>query len=376
MFEEQGLLNLHDLEARARMVMRKGIFDMVDGGFNDEITYKRTQRAFDSIGLVPRYLKDVSHVDTSTTLLGHQITLPILSAPSAPQIGAHPDGDLATCRAAGALGTIEILSHASDFTIEEVTATATGPVWCNIFMLKDREYMHQYVKRAEATGCTALCWTIDTPSLDMMKEQMLRNPDPILETLSRWANMVRTDPDGTQVTLNFMEQIDPGATWEDMDWLRSITSLPIVVKGILRGDDAQLCVKHGASGVVVSNHGARLVDGMITAIEALPEVVDAVGDHCEVLMDGGIRRGLDIFKALALGAKAVLIGRPIWYGLAAGGEAGVQKVFRILQRELAYAMTMSGVAKMEDFNRELLVKVPTLYEADGFAAQWTTGRGL
>ena len=205
---------------------------------------------------------------------------------------------------------------------------------------------------------------------------MLRNPDPILETLSRWANMVRTDPDGTQVTLNFMEQIDPGATWEDMDWLRSITSLPIVVKGILRGDDAQLCVKHGASGVVVSNHGARLVDGMITAIEALPEVVDAVGDHCEVLMDGGIRRGLDIFKALALGAKAVLIGRPIWYGLAAGGEAGVQKVFRILQRELAYAMTMSGVAKMEDFNRELLVKVPTLYEADGFAAQVDNGSGI
>ena len=376
MFEEQGLLNLHDFEARARVVMRKSIFDMVDGGFNDEITFKRTQRAFDSIGLVPRYLKDVSHVNTSTTLLGHQVSLPVLAAPSAPQIGAHPDGDLATCRAAGTIGTIEILSHASDFTIEEVTAAATGPVWCNIFMLKDREYMRQYVKRAEVAGCTALCWTIDTPSLDMMKEQMLRNPDPMLETLSRWANMVRTDPDGTHVMLNFMQQIDPAATWEDMDWLRSITSLPIVAKGILRGDDAQLCVKHGASGIIVSNHGACLVDGMITAIEALPEVVDAVGDRCEVLVDGGIRRGLDIFKALALGAKAVLIGRPIWYGLAAGGEEGVQEVFRILQRELAYAMTMSGVVEMDDFNRELLVKVPTLYEAGGFAAQWTTGRRL
>ncbi len=236
--------------------------------------------------------------------------------------------------------------------------------------------MRQYVKRAEAAGCSALCWTIDTPSLDLLKEQMFRNPDPILETLGRWANLVRTQPDGREVVLSFMEQIDPAATWNDMDWLRSITSLPIVAKGILRGDDAQLCVKHGASGIVVSNHGARLVDGMITAIEALPEIVDAVGDRCEVLMDGGIRRGLDIFKALALGAKAVLIGRPIWYGLAAGGEAGVQEVFRILQRELAYAMTMSGVAKMEDFNRELLVKVPTLYEAGGFAAQWTTGRGL
>lgn len=154
-------------------------------------------------------------------------------------------------------------------------------------MLKDREYMRQYVKRAEETGCTALCWTVDTPSLDLLKEQMFRNPDPMLETLGRWANLVRTQPDGREVVLSFMEQIDPAATWNDMDWLRSITSLPIVAKGILRGDDAQLCVKHGASGIVVSNHGARLVDGMITAIEALPEIVDAVGDRCEVLMDGG-----------------------------------------------------------------------------------------
>ena len=376
MFEEHGLLNLHDFEARARTVMRKSIFDMVDGGFNDEITYTRTRPAFDSVGLIPRYLKDVSHVDTSTELLGQRISLPVLPAPSAPQIGAHPDGDLATCRAAGTIGTIEIVSHGSDFTIEEVTAAASGPVWCNIFMLKDRDYMRQYVRRAEAAGCTALCWTIDTPSLDMLKEQMLRNPDPQLETLGRWANLIRTEPDGSQIRLDFMQQIDPAATWHDLDWLRSITALPIVVKGVLRADDAQLCVRHGASGIVVSNHGARLVDGMITAIEALPEVVDAVGDRCAVLMDGGIRRGLDVFKALALGATAVLIGRPIWYGLAVGGQAGVEQIFRILQRELAYAMTMSGVAKVEDCNRELVVRVPTLYEAGGFAARWTRDRGL
>ena len=376
MFEEHGLLNLHDFEARARTVMRKSIFDMVDGGFNDEITYTRTRPAFDSVGLIPRYLKDVSHVDTSTELLGQRISLPVLPAPSAPQIGAHPDGDLATCRAAGAIGTIEIVSHGSDFTIEEVTAAAGGPVWCNIFMLKDRE-LHAPVRGAcRSRRLYVLCWTIDTPSLDMLKEQMLRNPDPQLETLGRWANLVRTEPDGSQIKLDFMQQIDPAATWHDLDWLRSITSLPIVVKGVLRADDAQLCVRHGASGIVVSNHGARLVDGMITAIEALPEVVDAVGDRCPVLMDGGIRRGLDVFKALALGATAVLIGRPIWYGLAVGGQAGVEQIFRILQRELAYAMTMSGAAKVEDCNRELVVKVPTLYEAGGFAAQWTRDRGL
>ena len=371
MFEEHGLQNLHDFEARARVVMRKGIFDFVDGGFNDETTYKRTRYVFDSIGLVPRYLADVSNVDTSTTILGHKISLPVLAAPSAPQIAAHPDGDLATCRAVGAAGTIEILSHNADFTIEEVAAAATGPVWCNIFMHKDREYMRQYVKRAEAAGCTALCWSVDMP-LDMPREQLLRNPDTNVASLQRWANLTRKDPKGREVVLNLKEQLDPSATWEDMDWLRSITSLPIVVKGILRGDDAQLCVEHGASGIVVSNHGARVFDGTIPAIEALPEVVDAVAGRCEVLMDDGIRRGIDVLKALAIGATAVLIGRPIWYGLAAGGEPGVRKVFEILQRELAYAMTMCGVAKTADLNRSLLVKVPTLYEAGGFAAKWTT----
>ena len=368
MFEEHGLLNLHDLEARARVVMRKGISDLVGGGFNDETTYKRTWYIFDSIGLVPRYLADVSSVDTSTTILGHKISLPVLAAPSAPQIAAHPDGDLATCRAVGAAGTIEILSHNADFTIEEVAAAATGPVWCNIFMLKDREYMRQYVKRAEAAGCTALCWSVDMP-LDMPREQLLRNPDSNVAPLQRWANY--KDPEGRAVVLNFKEQLDPSATWEDMDWLRAVTSLPIVVKGILRGDDARLCVEHGASGIVVSNHGAMMVDGTIPAIEALPEVIDAVAGRCEVLMDGGIRRGIDILKALAIGATAVLIGRPIWFGLAAGGEAGVRRVFEILQRELADAMTMCGVAKTAELNRGLLVKVPTLYEAGGFAAQWT-----
>ena len=370
MFEEHGLLNLHDVEARARVVMRKGIFDFVDGGFNDETTYKRTRYIFDSIGLVPRYLADVSSVDTSTTILGRKISLPVLAAPSAPQIAAHADGDLATCRAVGAAGTIEILSHNADFTIEEVAAAATGPVWCNIFMLKDRAYMRQYVKRAEAAGCTALCWSVDMP-LDMPREQLLRNPDTNVASLQRWANLTRKDPEGRAVALNFKEQLDPSATWADMDWLRAVTSLPIVVKGILRGDDARLCIEHGASGIVVSNHGARMVDGMIPAIEALPEVIDAVAGRCEVLMDDGIRRGIDILKALAIGATAVLIGRPIWYGLAAGGEAGVRRVFEILQRELADAMTMCGVAKTADLNRGLLVKVPTLYEAGGFAAKWT-----
>ena len=373
MMQELGILNLHDLEARAKMVMRTGIFTYVDGGFNDEITYKRTKYIFDSIGLVPRYLVDVSNVDSSTTVVGQKIDVPVLAAPSAPQIGAHPDGDLATTRACGAEGTIEILSHGADFTVEEATSVATGPVWCNIFMLKDRDYMQQYVKRAEDVGCTALCWTVDTQCLDMMKEQMVREPDPMMYNLARWANVVKKDANGHDVALDWMSQIDPSVTWDDMDWLHSITNLPIVVKGILRGDDARMCVEHGAAGIVVSNHGARLVDGMIPSIEALPEVVDAVQGRCDVLMDGGVRRGLDVLRALCIGAKAVCIGRPIWYGLATAGEEGVRAAFQMLKREFTYAMAMCGITKTSDLNRSILVKVPTLFEAGGFNAQWTTG---
>ena len=372
MSEERGATDLDALEARARLAMPRGVFDFVDGGFNDEVTYRRTRRVFDSIGLVPRRLVDVSHVDTSTAVLGQGIALPVLAAPSAPQIAAHPEGDLATCRAAGAEGTIEILSHNADFTVEEVAAVATGPVWCNLFLYKDREHVRQYVERAEAAGCAALVWTVDMPCLDMMKERTARHPDPIVARSQRWANLVRREPGGGEVVLDFEEQLDPSATWDDMAWLRARTSLPIVVKGILRGDDARRCVEHGAAGIVVSNHGARLIDGTIPAIEALPEVVDAVAGRCEVLMDDGIRRGTDILKALALGARAVLIGRPIWYGLAAGGEAGVRRTFAILRRELARAMATCGVARTADLDRGLLAKPPTLREAGGSAATRTT----
>ena len=374
MLEEPGILNLADFEARARTVMPNAQFEMVDGGFNDEITFKRTQHAFDSIALRPRYLVDVSHVDTSTTVLGHKIALPILPDPAGGHTRAHPEGGLATCRAAGAAGTIMSLSHAAGFTIEEVVAAATGPVWCQVFLLKDRGYMLEYVRRAEDAGCAALCVTVDTPSLEMDKEQVLRNPDPHMYSY-RHANLVHTGADGNRETMDLRDAIDPTESWDDLDWLRSLTSLPMVVKGVLTAEDARLCVEHGASAVIVSTHGARLFDGTITSIEALPEVVDAVDGRCEVLIDGGFRRGIDVLKALALGARAVLIGRPVFYGLAVGGEEGVRTVFEILRRELEFAMAMCGKPTVSHLNRSMLVKVPTLYEAGGFAARWRTGEG-
>ena len=214
------LLNLSDYRARAKELMPKTVWDMAHRGAFDEVTTRRTRPAFDSILLRPSMLRNVANRDTTTTVLGHTIACPVMPAPPGQHQYAHPDGELATCRAAGTIGTIEIVSHGSDFTIEEVTAAAGGPVWCNIFMLKDQDYMRQYVQRAEAAGYTALCWTIDTPSLNMLKEQMLRNPDPQLETLGRWANLVRTEPNGSQIKLDFMRQIDPAATWHDLDWLR------------------------------------------------------------------------------------------------------------------------------------------------------------
>ena len=370
MQEDLEILNLADFEARAKLVMPQNLFEMIDGGYNDEITFKRTQSAYDSIALRPRYLVDVSDVDLATTVLGRRIALPVLPAPAGQQAAAHPDGDLATCLAAGAAGTIMVLCHTAAFTIEEVAAVSTGPVWCQIFLLKDRGYMREYVQRAEGAGCAALCVTVDTPSLDMIKEQSLRNPRPAATPAP---NLVRTDASGNKVPMELRDSIDPSESWDDIDWLRSITSLPLVIKGILTPEDARLCLDHGAGAIIVSDHAARLFDGMITSIEALPGVVDAVEGRCDVLMDGGVRRGLDVIKALALGAKAVLVGRPILYALASGGEDGVRTVFDILRRELEFVMGMCGKPTIADLDRSLVVKVPTLYEAGAFAARWRTG---
>ena len=367
MLKDLNLINLQDFEDRARMVMPRARFNMIDGGFNDEITFKRNQLAFDSIALRPRYLVDVSSVDVSTTVLGHKVDLPVMPDPAGGHAMSHPDGELATCRASAASGTIMVLSHASGYSMQEVAAVATGPVWAQVFILQDREWTRDYIQACEDAGATAICLTVDNPSLDMMKEQMLRNPNPV--PLPRMRGNLHRDG----VPIELVQEIDPAAAYADLDWVRSITSLPLVIKGILRADDARLCVEHGAAGIIVSTHAARLFDGMVTSVEALPEVVDAVQGRCEVYLDGGVRRGIDIIKCLALGARAVLIGRPIFYGLSVAGEEGVMEVFRILKSELTYAMAMCGRPTIGDLDRSLLVKVPTLYEPGGYGGSWRTG---
>ncbi len=374
MLEDLGLLNLADFEARAKIVMPNALLEMVAGGFNDEITFKRTQRAFDSIALRPRYLVDVSHVDSSTTVLGRKIDFPVLAGPLGGLELVNPEGSSAACRAAGAAGTAMVVSHAAvSSSIEEVAGVGSGPVWCQVFPLKDRELLREHVRRAEDANCAALCVTVDAPTLEVVKEQSIKNPDPLHPGHSSWATITRRAGGGSRTIVDLAEAIDPDASWDYVDWLRSITSMPVVVKGILTAEDARLCAEHGARGIIVSNHGGRLFDGAITAIEALPGVADAVGGRCEVLMDGGIRRGIDVVKALALGARAVLLGRPVYYGLAAGGESGVKTVFDLLRREMEFSIAMCGKTRLEQLDRSMVVKVSTLYEPGGFASRWNTG---
>ena len=350
------LLNLFDYEARAREILPQAIFERIDGGAFDEVTFRRTRPAFESILLRPRMLRNVGDRDTSTTILGQRIGLPVLSAPPGQHQYAHPDGELATARAAAAVNTIMILSHFSNYSLEEVAAVCQGPKWFQLYVFPDRAYTKTCIQRAEAAGYSAIMVTVDVPvrrrllgrSID--KEIDARNK--VQAPLMRQGNLMRQEADGVYRLMP--EPFDPSLTWSILDWLRSVTPLSIIVKGILTAEDAKLCVEHGADGLVVSNHAARLFDGAITAIEALPEVVDTVAGRCEVLMDGGIRRGIDVLKALALGAKAVMIGRPLFYGLAANGENGVRHTFDILRNELDFAMAMCGIRTLDQIDRSLV----------------------
>ena len=355
------LLSLFDYEARAREILPKAVFQMLDGGAFDGVTFRRTRPAFESVLLRPKMLRNVGDRDTSTRVLGHKVSLPVMPDPAGSHQTVHPDGELATARAAAAAGTIMVLSHSSNFSMEEVAAVGGGLRWFQLYLYPDREFIRECIQRAESAGYSAIVITVDYPGSSYQPRDRTRWGEFGKEINARnrfqppvgtQGNRMRLERDGVRRLIT--EAYSPSNTWDTIGWVRSITSLPIVIKGILTGEDGRLCVEHGAHGVVVSNHGARLFDGTLTSIEALPEVVDAVEGRCEVLVDGGFRRGIDVLKALALGAKAVLIGRPIFYGLAVDGEQGVRDTFEILRRELDFAMVMSGVKTVNQIDRSLV----------------------
>jgi 4-hydroxymandelate oxidase len=353
-------VNLNEYEALARGRLAPMVYDYFAGGANDEVTLTENMRSWQRLRLRPRVLVDVSHIDTATTVLGHPLTMPVLTAPCSFNGLAHPEGECAVARATSAAGILQIVSMTASSSIEEIAATAQGPRWFQLICFRDREITRDLVRRAEAAQCSALCLTIDQP-LQGRRERDIRNRFQ----LPPWITMKNLEPyaadrlpagsDGSPLERFTAEMFDPTLTWEVVSWLRSITHLPILVKGILTAEGANLALEHGAAGVIVSNHGGRQLDGAVSTCQALPAVVEAVGGRAEVLVDAGIRRGTDVLKALALGARAVIVGRPYLWGLAVDGEAGVSRVLEMLRQELVLAMGLTGRPAIGEIDRSLLV---------------------
>jgi 4-hydroxymandelate oxidase len=342
-------INLFDYEALAQQYMTPVIWDYFQGGSGDEITLRNNRSAFERIRLRPRVLIDISDVQVQTSVLGVPIQMPIVVAPMSAHMLVHPEGELATARGSGQAGTILTVSTFSTYNIEEIAAASTGPLWLQLYLTRTIETTGSLVQRAEAAGYRAIVLTVDTPRTSR-RERDVRN-NFVVANVARSANFVEaagSDP----VTVQQSRHIT--GTWETLDWLRSLTKLPIVLKGILTAEDALLAMEHDIQGIIVSNHGGRQLDGAIESIEALPEVVEAVAGRCEVYVDGGIRRGTDVLKALALGARAVLLGRPVIWGLAVNGDEGVRSVLELLRAELEMAMMLAGKPTLGSIDRSLV----------------------
>lgn len=331
-----ALVTLDDYEHAARAVFEPTAWEYVHSGAADEHTLRRNREAFAQIRLDPRVLNDVERIDVGTTVLGRTLPHPILLAPVAAHSLAHPDAEVGTARGAKACGAGMVLSSYTSRTMEEVAASGVEPLWFQLYM-QERGATRELVQRAVDAGCTAICITVDTPTLGP-RDRLTRSGFVFPAGLP-----YRTREPG-----------DNQCTWADVEWVRKAVNVPVVLKGILNPDDARLAHENGAAAIVVSNHGGRNLDTVPASIEALPRIADRVGGKLPVLFDGGIRRGTDVLKALALGASAVMIGRPYVYGLAVAGADGVARVVEILRKELEQAMALCGVASVAAVSRALI----------------------
>ena len=351
-------LNLFDYERAAKRKLAPAAWAYISGGAADEITLRWNRQALERIALWPRVLVDVSRIDTGLTLLGEKLAFPILLAPAAMHRIAHREGEVATARGAGEAGALLIVSSAATTAIEEIARAASGPLWFQLYVQRDRGFTRALVERVVAAGCRALCLTVDTPVIGIRDREVragYRLP-PGLKMPNLLGAYEESDraPHRPSEDAVYSAALEPALTWKDIGWLRSFARVPIVLKGILHPGDAEHAVAEGADGIIVSNHGARNLDTTPATIDALPQVAEKVGGRIPVLMDGGIRRGTDVLKALALGANAVLIGRPYLYALAVGGAAGVTRSVRILHRELVMAMALSGTTSLAGVDRSVI----------------------
>jgi 4-hydroxymandelate oxidase len=356
---DRQLLNLVDYETRARQLLDPSLWDYIAGGSDDEISLRADREAFARIRLRPRILVGHASSDTATTVLGTPVASPILVAPVAYQGLVDPEGECATARGATKARSIFVASTMASRSLEDIASSACER-WLQLYVFRDRAITEGLLRRAESTGCRAIVVTGDVPRLGR-RERDLRNGfalpahvDAVNVRGSQSHHLGTPTAGSSAIEVHAQAAFEPALTWDILAWVRARVSLPIVVKGILTAEDARLAVDHGASAIIVSNHGGRQLDGTISPIDALPECVDAVGGRCEIYVDGGVRRGTDVLKALALGARAVFVGRPILWGLAIAGEAGVSAVLALLADELERAMCLAGIPDVRSIPASIL----------------------
>jgi 4-hydroxymandelate oxidase len=353
------LLNIGEFEAAAQSKLDPVYYDYIAGGARDEVTVRANEAGFAGLSLLPRVLRGRDKRELDVTLFGSHASMPILLSPTAFHKLVHVDGELATARAAAAAGTVMIASMAATVAVEDIAAAARAAVpngrpelWFQLYLQPDLEVTEALVQRATAAGCTALVVTVDSPVLGV-SERNKRNGFTDLPAGLYCENLRNLRGDQTPGSVRQIV-MSPELSWEHVEWLRRTTTLPILLKGVLHPEDARLALRHGVDGLLLSNHGGRQLDTVPSTIDLLPEIVDAVGGRVPVLLDGGIRRGTDVVKALALGASAVGIGRPAVWGLAVGGEAGVRRVLELLRDELDHTLALCGAGGIRDLTPDLV----------------------
>jgi len=376
-----------DYRRLAERRLPRFLFDYIDGGANDELTLAANVAGFRDVVLRQRVMRDVSHIDTSTTLAGEKGAMPLILAPVGMAGLMARRGETQAVRAANQVGVPFTLSTVGICDLAEVKNASSKPFWFQLYMMRDRGVVRELLARAEASGCTTLAFTVDLAVTGMRHRdlrngalsssmraravkawEIARHPHWLVDVALRgkphgFGNLNDRVPDPTRLeafTAWVASQFDASVTWKDIEWLRGVWKGRLLIKGVLEPDDASSAVTAGADGIIVSNHGGRQLDSVASSISKLPGVVAAVGDRVEVYMDGGVRSGVDVFKALALGAKGVMIGRPWVWALAAGGQKGVHDMIAIMRHELRVAMALSGVNRIDEIGRDAIDEAMTV----------------